>query len=56
MKAKDQERALAMIDADPGLHDLRHLRGPYLDLEARCFLGCADLRCVVLLSHEAHPF
>lgn len=35
MKIKDQERALAMIDGDPGLHDLRTLKGPYLDLEVR---------------------
>ncbi|KAL4441055.1 hypothetical protein ABPG77_010486 [Micractinium sp. CCAP 211/92] len=35
MKAKDQAAALQMIDGDPGLHDLRHLRGPYLDLEVR---------------------
>ena len=33
MKEKDQERALAMIDEDPGLHGLRHLRAPYLDME-----------------------
>lgn len=33
MKVKDQEKALAMIDGDPGLHDLRTLRAPYLDLE-----------------------
>lgn len=36
MKEKDQERALAMIDEDPGLHGLRHLRAPYLDMEASC--------------------
>ncbi|PSC69048.1 arsenical pump-driving ATPase [Micractinium conductrix] len=35
MKVKDQEKALAMIDGDPGLHDLRTLRAPYLDLEVR---------------------
>ncbi|PRW56240.1 ATPase ASNA1-like protein 2-like [Chlorella sorokiniana] len=35
MKEKDQERALAMIDEDPGLHGLRHLRAPYLDMEVR---------------------
>lgn len=38
MKLKDQERALAMIDGDPGLHSLRQLRAPYLDLEVR--RGC----------------
>jgi hypothetical protein len=35
MKAKDQDKAMAMIDGDAELHELRHLRGPYLDLEVR---------------------
>lgn len=43
MKEKDQEKALAMIDGDPGLHGLRHLRAPYLDLEvSRCVAGTRD--------------
>ena len=33
MKLKDQEHALALIDGDRELRDLRHLRAPYLDLE-----------------------
>lgn len=33
MKEKDQQKAVELIDSDPGLHDLRHLRAPYLDLE-----------------------
>jgi Anion-transporting ATPase len=35
MKLKDQERSLAMIEADPELRDLAKLRGPLLDLEVR---------------------
>ena len=35
MKLKDQARALAIIDGDPGLHALKTLQGPLLDLEIR---------------------
>ena len=41
MKLKDQARALAIIDGDLGLHALKTLRGPLLDLEIR---GPAPLR------------
>jgi hypothetical protein len=41
MKLKDQERSLAIIEADPELKDLTKLRGPLLDLEVR---GPAALR------------
>jgi arsenite-transporting ATPase len=34
-RLKDQERALALLDAEPELAGLRRLRAPYLDLEAR---------------------
>ena len=52
MKERDQERALEMIDSDPGLRDLRHLRGPYLDLEVRGS-SCALMgACVVLQSWD----
>lgn len=47
MKQRDQAAALAMIDGDPGLSDLRHLRAPYLDLEVgACLLGgCLPVLC-----------
>jgi arsenite/tail-anchored protein-transporting ATPase len=35
MKLRDQDRALQMIENDPGLKDLRQLQAPYLDLEVR---------------------
>ena len=48
MKQRDQAAALAMIDGDPGLSDLRHLRAPYLDLEvSACFLGAFLCCCCV---------
>ena len=55
MKEKDQERALAMIDEDPGLHGLRHLRAPYLDMEVGGMLyevlsGCAS--CCYPAAHS----
>lgn len=48
MKAKDQAAALQMIDSDPGLHDLRHLRGPYLDLEASAVAPLCGMRVLSL--------
>jgi hypothetical protein len=33
MRVRDQEKALALIDGDSELKELRHLRAPYLDLE-----------------------
>lgn len=35
MKLKDQERALHLLQTDPRLHELKQLKGPYLDMEVR---------------------
>ncbi len=56
MKEKDQERALAIIDEDPGLHGLRHLRAPYLDMEVGGMLyELVRWVRILLLSSGAQP-
>ncbi|KAI7838953.1 hypothetical protein COHA_007312, partial [Chlorella ohadii] len=54
MKEKDQERALAMIDEDPGLHGLRHLRAPYLDMEGGVGKTSCSSSLAVALAGTGH--
>jgi hypothetical protein len=43
LRLKDQAAALQLLDNDPALKDLTHVRAPLVDVEVRWLRCCGDL-------------